>query len=411
MTPNHFDRHETRDPAQRERVQFKTLRALLAYSKARAPYLRQQIKGVDLRALNSREALARIPLVRKSDLPTLQSSEEPLGGLSAKRPAAMSRLFLSPGPIAEPEGSLPDWWGAARALFAAGFRKGQIALNTFSYHLTPGGFILDSGARALGCAVIPAGPGNVEQQLACIRHFRPDGFVGVPDFLKILVDKAQEEGIKQPFARALVSGAALTPPLQKFFKQAKVDVYEAYATADLGVIAYETEARKGLVVNEAVIVEIVRPGTGDPVPEGEVGEVVVTRLNQDYPLVRFATGDLSKIISGISPCGRTNQMLAGWLGRADQSTKVKGMFVHPSSVVEVMKRHSEISKVRLVVARSDNQDEMTLHAECMKPASGLEEAVTATLHGLTKLKGKVKFVPAGSLPNDGRIIADERPAP
>lgn len=410
MTPDHFDRHETRDPVQRERAQFKTLRTLLAYSKAKAPQLRQQIKGVDLRVITSRAALAELPVTRKSDLMSLQSSDEPFGGFNAKRCSAMSRLFLSPGPIAEPEGHLPDWWGTARTLFAAGFRKGQVLLNTFSYHLTPGGFIMDSGARALGCAVVPSGPGNTDQQLACIRHFCPNGYAGVPDFLKILIEKANEEGIKRPFERALVSGAALTPPLQKFFSQHKVDVYQAYATADLGVVAYESPARHGLVVNETVIVEIVRPGTGDPVPDGEVGEVVVTRLNQDYPLLRFATGDLSKFLSGPSPCGRTNQVLAGWLGRADQSTKVKGMFVHPSTVVEVMKRHPDLTKVRLVVGRKEDQDIMVLHGECAHSSPDLSLSIEATLHAVTKLKGRVKLVKPGSLPNDGKVIADERPA-
>lgn len=408
MTPDHFDRHETREPAQRERAQFKTLRTLLAYSKAKAPQLRQQIKGVDPRTVTSRAALAQLPIIRKSDLSVLQSTEEPFGGLNAKRCSAMSRLFLSPGPIAEPEGHLPDWWGAARALFAAGFRKGNVVLNTFSYHLTPGGFIMDSGARALGCAVVPSGPGNVEQQMACIRHFGPNGFLGVPDFLKILLDKADDEGLNRPFQRALVSGAALPPAMQTAFTQRGVEVYQAYATADLGVVAYESVARSGLIVNETVIVEIVRPGTGEPVSQGDVGEVVVTRLNQDYPLLRFATGDLSKILPGVSPCGRTNQLLAGWLGRADQSTKVKGMFVHPGTVVEVMKRHPEIKRVRLVVSRQNEQDEMVLHAESDKKSNGLAEAVSTTLRSLSKLNGTVKLVASGTLPNDGRIIVDER---
>ena len=408
MTPDHFDRNETREPLQRERAQFKTLRALLSYSTTKAPQLRHQIKGVDPRSVTSRAALAQLPIIRKSDLVNLQSSDEPFAGLAAKRCTAMSRLFLSPGPIAEPEGHLPDWWGAARALFAAGFRKGGLILNTFSYHMTPGGFIMDSGARALGCAVIPAGPGNTEQQIACLRHFNPNGFVGVPDFLKILLDKAEEAGIKRPFERALVSGAALTPAMQKMFSERHVEVYQAYATADLGVVAYESEARSGLIVNETVIVEIVRPGTGDPVPAGEVGEVVVTRLNQDYPLLRFATGDLSKVLPGQSPCGRTNHLLAGWLGRADQSTKVKGMFVHPGTVIEVMKRHSEIKRVRLVVDRKDDQDVMTLHAESDKNGHDLAETLGHTLQALTKLKGAINIVTPGRLPNDGRVIVDDR---
>ncbi|OQW51179.1 phenylacetate--CoA ligase family protein [Candidatus Raskinella chloraquaticus] len=408
MTPDHFDRQETREPIQRERAQFKTLRALLSYSKAKAPQLRQQIKDVDPREITSRSALAQLPVLRKSDLLDLQTGAEPFGGLAARRCGSMSRLFLSPGPIAEPEGSSSDWWGAARALFAAGFRKNNVILNTFSYHMTPGGFIMDSGARALGCAVVPSGPGNTEQQMACLRRFEPDGYVGVPDFLKILIEKAAEEGISQPFDRALVSGAALTPALQKFFKQHRLPVYQAYATADLGVVAYESDARQGLIINETVIVEIVRPGTGDVVEDGEVGEVVVTRLNQDYPLLRFATGDLSKILPGRSSCGRSNQLLAGWLGRADQATKVKGMFVHPGTIVDIMKRHAQITKVRLVVSRKDDQDVMTLHGECANPVNGLADGVASTLREFTKMSGIVKIVAAGSLPNDGRIIADER---
>lgn len=406
---DHYDRLETREPAQRERQQFKTLRALLSYSRARAAGLRRQLRGVDPKDITSRAGLAKLPLIRKSELKELQTPEAPFGGLNATRPGALARLFLSPGPIGEPEGHAPDWWGAARALYASGFRKGDVVQNTFSYHLTPGGFILDAGARALGCAVIPAGPGNTEQQIDCIRHFRPRGYIGVPDFLKILMDKAEEAGISAPFARALVSGAAFPAALQHSLAKRGVEAYQAYATADVGIVAYESAARSGLIVNETVIVEIVRPGTGDPVTEGEVGEVVVTRLNPDYPLLRFATGDLSKTLPGASPCGRTNARLAGWLGRADQTAKVKGMFVHPASVAEVMKRHPELGKVRLVVTRKGDTDAMTLHAESRVHSAALADAVGVTLQSITKLKGAVTLALPGTLPNDGKVIADERP--
>jgi phenylacetate-CoA ligase len=404
-----YDRHEIRDPAARERAQFKALQGILRFGKAKAAMLRRQLRGVDLKALTNRDVLATIPVVRKSDLVELQAKDAPFGGLNATRPGMMARLFLSPGPIADPEGGSIDWWGAARALYAAGFRKGEIVQNTFSYHLTPGGFILDSGARALGCAVIPAGPGATEQQLDCIRHFRPVGYIGTPDFLNVLLAKCAEAGVKPTFAKALVSGAAFPPTLRDAIAAKGIEAYQAYATADLGIVAYETSARAGLVVNETVIVEILRPGTGDPVPEGEVGEVVVTRLNQDYPLLRFATGDLSRILPGLSPCGRTAPRLAGWMGRADQTTKVKGMFVHPGSVAEVMKRHPEIGKVRLVVSREGEADAMTLHAETGVGDAAFVADVAETLQSLTKLKGRVVIAAPGSLPNDGKVIADERP--
>jgi phenylacetate-CoA ligase len=406
----HFDRYETRDPASRERAQFKTLRALLGFAKAKAPGLRRQMKAIDAKEITGRKALAAVPVVRKSELKDLQAELPPFAGLTSTRTGALARAYLSPGPIADPEGTSPDWWGAARALYAAGFRRGDVVQNTFSYHMTPGGFILDSGARAVGCVVIPAGPGATEQQLDCIRLFKPAGYVGTPDFLATLIGKAEEAGLAQPFRRALVSGAAFPASLQASLAAKGVEAYQAYATADCGVIAYESPARAGLIVNESVIVEIVRPGTGDPVPEGEVGEVVVTRLSGDYPLLRFATGDLSKVLPGVSPCGRTNQRLAGWLGRADQTTKVKGMFVHPGSVAEVMKRHPEVAKLRLVVTRAGEADRMTLRVETKRASDALVGRIGETLRELTKLKGDVEVVPAGSLPNDGRIIADERPA-
>jgi phenylacetate-CoA ligase len=317
---------------------------------------------------------------------------------------------MSPGPIFEPEGKGKDFWGAARMLFAAGFRSGDVVHNSFSYHLTPGGFMMESGAHALGCAVIPAGTGNTEQQVEAIAHFKPSSYLGTPDYLKVLLDAAAKaEKDASSFRRALVSGAALPNSLRQELAGRGVEVRQCYATADLGVIAYESEGGEGMIVNETLLVEIVRPGTGDPVESGEVGEVVVTSFNPDYPMIRLATGDLSAVLPGRSPCGRTNMRLAGWMGRADQTSKVKGMFVHPAQVAEIGKRHPGLGRLRLVVTRAGEQDAMTLMAECAAPAAPLQEALVATLRAVTKLGGEVKLVAPGSLPNDGKVIADERP--
>jgi phenylacetate-CoA ligase len=404
------DKLETLDPAVREKRQIKQLRDQLEFAVKKAPGLKRQLKGIEVRQLRSPADLAAIPVLRKSDLHAMQAAKPPFAGLTTVKPGQLARLLISPGPLADPEGIYMDWWGAARALFAAGFRKGDVVLNTFSYHLTPGGFIMDSGAQALGCAVIPAGPGQTEQQLDAIALYKPQAYCGTPDFLKILIDKGAEAGRPVTFTKALVSGAAFPPSLQVAIKERGVDAYQAYATADLGVIAYETDARTGLVVNEGLIVEIVRPGGGDPVAEGEVGEVVVTRLNEEYPLLRFGTGDLSRFLPGTSPCGRTNLRLAGWMGRADQRTKVKGMFVDPSQVLAVAKRHPELGRVRLVVTRQAEQDAMTLKAETATSDQALAARVAETLAALTKLKGAVDLVAVGSLPNDGKTISDERAA-
>jgi phenylacetate-CoA ligase len=334
----------------------------------------------------------------------------PLGGFAVTAPGKLKRLLVSPGPIFEPEGHGRDFWHAARALFAAGFRSGDVVHNSFAYHLTPGGFILEAGAHALGCAVIPGGVGNTEQQVEAIAQLKPDGYTGTPDFLKILLDAAEKSGKDtSSIKRALVSGAALPSSLRTELHSRGVAVLQCYATAELGVIAYETPALEGMVVNESVIVEIVRPGTGDPVGEGEVGEVVVTSFNADYPMIRLATGDLSAVLAGRSPCGRTNIRIKGWLGRADQTTKVKGMFVHPGQIAEVGKRHPELGRLRLRVTRQGEQDAMILAAECAAQSGSLAEAVAASLQSVTKLKGAVELVAPGSLPNDGKIIADERP--
>ena len=316
---------------------------------------------------------------------------------------------MSPGPVFEPEGEGDDWYGSARALYAAGFRAGDIVHNSFAYHLTPGGFILESGGRALGCAIIPGGVGNTEQQLEAIAHYRPLGYVGTPDFLKIILDTAATSAKDaSSIKRGLVSGAALPASLREELGRRGVAVLQCYATAELGVIAYESEAREGMIVNESVIVEIVRPGTGDPVPDGEVGEVVVTSFNPDYPMIRLGTGDLSAMMPGVSACGRTNARIKGWMGRADQTAKIKGMFVHPKQIAELAARHPELKRLRLVVGRQDEQDTMTLLAETATSDAALEQAIAATLQSVTKLKGAVKLVAPGSLPNDGKIIADER---
>jgi phenylacetate-CoA ligase len=408
--PIHFDRKETRSPQSREIALMRELRASLGVAKGRTPALRTQLRGVDLASLTNRAALAQIPVLRKSDLHKMQVSAPPFGGLNATRPNMLKRLLVSPGPIFEPEGHAKDWWGAARAFFAAGIRKGDIVLNCFSYHLTPGGHIMESGAHALGCAVIPGGTGNSEQQVEAIHYLKPAAYAGTPDFLKVLLDKADEMKLDASSIKCgLVSGAALPSSLRQELQKRGVAVRQAYATADLGIIAYESDAMDGLIVNEDIVLEIVRPGTNEPVPAGEVGEVVVTRINADYPLLRFGTGDLSAIMPGASACGRTNMRIKGWMGRADQTTKIKGMFVHPQQVDEIAKRHPEILRLRLVVSRADEKDVMVLRVEAKKDGAALAGDIAATLQSVTKMKGNVEIHRPGSLPNDGKVIADERP--
>jgi phenylacetate-CoA ligase len=409
MTKDHFDALETRDGVTRERDLFGQLPELIARAMT-APGWAGHLAGVDPTSVTGRAALAKLPLLRKSDLLALQKATPPLAGFNVTPPGKAKRLFMSPGPIFEPEGHVEDIGGAARALFAAGFRSGDIVHNSFSYHLTPGAYILEAGAHALGCATIPGGIGNTEQQLDAIAHLKPAGYVGTPDFLKILLDKAAETGKDATsIKRGLVSGAALPPSLRAELKGRGVDVAQCYALAEAGVVAYDSAAREGMIVNETLIIEIVRPGTGDPVADGEVGEVVVTTFNPDYPMIRLATGDLSAVLAGASPCGRTNVRIKGWMGRADQTTKVKGMFVHPGQIAEVAKRHPELGRVRLVVSREAEQDAMTLNAECTASGADLAAAVAETLQAVTKVRGHVKFVAPGSLPNDGKVIADERP--
>ncbi len=404
----HYDTLETRKPAERETELFSRLPGVLRKAMA-APAYAERLRGIDPAEITSRAALAGLPVLRKSELPALHKALPPFGGFVAGVPGSFGRLFTSPGPIFEPEATHADPWRGARALYAAGFRPGDVVLNTFSYHLTPGGFIFDASARALGCAVIPAGPGNTEAQFELIEAYRPIGYSGTPDFLKILLDAAASAGRDlSSIKRALVSGAAFPKSLQEEINSRGVDAYQAFGTADLGMVAFETPARQGMVVNEDLILEIVQPGTGDPVAEGDVGEIVVTSLDPDHPWIRLALGDLSAVLPGPSSCGRTNMRIKGWMGRADQTTKVKGMFVRPEQIAEIGKRHPELGRLRLVVTRADETDVMTLKAEVATASADLREAVTTTLRAVAKLGGTVELVAAGSLPNDGKVIADER---
>ena len=405
----YFDALETRAPEERERAQMAALPALLAHARAYAPAYAELHAGIDPAAVNSRAALAALPVVRKSELHDRQQAARPFGGFVGAWRGRVARVFSSPGPIYEPEGRGADYWRTARAMFAAGFRAGDLVHNSFSYHMTPGAWIMEAGAQALGCTVFPGGVGQTEQQVQALVDLRPDAYCGTPSFLKILLDKGDELGADVScLTKALVSGEAFPPSLRDALLARGVAAYQAYATADLGVIAYETSVREGLLVDEGVLLEIVRPGTGEPVPDGEVGEVVVTSFNRDYPLIRFGTGDLSAILAGASPCGRTNRRIKGWLGRADQTTKVKGMFVHPAQVADVLRRHAEVARARLVVDNAGGADRMTLHCEVAAPPEGLDAALLASLREITKLRGEVAFCAVGTLPNDGKVIEDAR---
>ncbi|MDQ8732511.1 AMP-binding protein [Bradyrhizobium sp. LHD-71] len=409
MTASFFDELETRDPQVRARTMAEKLPAAIANAN-KAPGWSAHLAAFDPAQVTSLEALANLPLLRKADLVALQKASPPFGGFNTIAAGQAKRILMSPGPIFEFESKEADGYGAGRAVFAAGIRGGDIAINCFSYHLTPGAYALESGLKAVGCAVIPGGVGNTEQQVDAIAHVRPQAYAGTPDFLKVLLDHAAKSGKDvSSIKRGLVSGAALPPSLRAELSSRGVDVLQCYAIAEVGVIAYESTAREGLIVNEHLLVEIVQPGTGDPVPAGEVGEVVVTSFNPAYPMIRLATGDLSAVLPGLSPCGRTNMRIKGWMGRADQTTKIKGMFVHPTQVAEIAKRHTQLGRVRLVVARANEQDQMTLHAECASPSPSLADEAAASLQAVTKMRGAVKLVAPGSLPNDGKLISDERP--
>lgn len=410
-----FDALETRSPAEREAAQMAALPAQIAHAQAHSAAMAEILRGVDAAAVNSRAALAQLPVTRKSELLERQKAlraagGDAFGGFSALvRGPAMSRIFASPGPIYEPEGHSADYWRTGRALFAAGFRAGELVHNSFSYHMTPGAFILESGAHAVGCTVFPAGTGQTEQQLEAMLDLKPNGYTGTPSFLRILLEKAQQSGTNiSSLNKASVGGEACPPSLTAWFKEQGVDVFQTYATADLGLVAYETAARQGLVLEEGVIVEIVRPGTGDPVPEGEVGELVVTSLNPAYPLIRFGTGDLSAILPGTCPTGRTAPRIKGWMGRADQTTKIKGMFVHPSQVADIARRFAQVSKARLVVSGEMANDSMCLQVEAAQATDGLAEQIETAMREVTKLRGTVQVVSPGSLPNDGKVIEDAR---
>ncbi|MFM7000493.1 MAG: phenylacetate--CoA ligase family protein [Limnohabitans sp.] len=412
----HFDALETRAPAVREAALMAALPAQVAHAKAHAPAFAELLKDVDAASVNSRAALSKLPVIRKYELLERQKAARAaggnvFGGFSALGfGKGMTRVFASPGTIYEPEGTRADYWRMARAMFAAGFRPGELIHNSFSYHFTPAGSMMETGAHALGCTVFPGGTGQTEQQVGAMAELQPAGYIGTPSFLKIILEKAAEQGVALPsVTKALVSGEAFPPSLRDWMAERGVAGYQCYATADLGLIAYETSAREGLVLDEGVIVEIVRPGTGDPVPEGEVGELVVTSLNPDYPLIRFGTGDLSAILPGTCPTGRTGQRIKGWMGRADQTTKVRGMFVHPGQVAEIVKRFPEVSKARLVVSGEMANDQMALRVETGNTADeALKARIADAVRDVTKLRGDVQLVAAGSLANDGKVIEDAR---
>lgn len=411
---DHFDARETRDPEDRDRDSIARLIEQLIHARANTTYFAEALANVDPAAVTDRAALARLPVLRKGDLIGLQGATPPYGGLVAANAGAIRRVFMSPGPIYEPQGEAPDYWHMARALHAAGLRRGHLILNAFTHHLTPAGAMLESAALALGCTVIPAGGGNTEQLVRVVADLKPDAYVGVPDFLKILLDKADASKLDTSSLRnALVSGAALPGSLREELSDRGVSVLQCYATADVGLIAYESALDgvpvDGMVVDEDVLVEIVRPGTGDPVREGEVGEVVVTTFDPLYPLVRFATGDLSAVLPGSSPCGRTNMRLRGWMGRADQTAKVRGMFVRPEQIAEIAARHPEIVRARLVILRAEQRDAMTLRCEADGSDDALAAAIAQTVSDVTKLRAAVELVGEGALPNDGKVIDDTRP--
>ena len=408
MLSDHYDTLETRAPEAREAEQFAALRGHLRAA-MRAPAVARVLEGTDPDAVTDRAALAALPVLRKPALMAMQSDSPPLGGLTPGPIGDCANVFASPGPIFEPAPPRPDPFRMARALFAAGVRKGDLVHNAFSYHFTPAGAMLESGARALGCAVFPAGTGQTGLQVQAIARLRPNVYVGTPSFLDILLDKAAELGEDVgSIEKGLVSGEALPPSLRAAIGERGVSLMQCYATADVGLVAYESPALEGMILDEGAIVEIVRPGTGDPVPDGEVGEVVVTPFNPDYPLVRFATGDLSAVLPGVSPCGRTNTRIRGWMGRADQTTKVRGMFVHPSQVAEVVRRHGEIVRARLVVTSAGSQDVMTLRCESEAGGPDLAGAVAATVREVCKLRGEIEIVAPDSLANDGKVIEDAR---
>ncbi|MEO7114564.1 MAG: AMP-binding protein [Caldimonas sp.] len=414
-----YDALETRSADEREASLARALPAQIANARHHATAMAERLHDIDPASVMSRADLARLPVLRKSELFERQkasASSDVFGGFSTigwgvSRPPGRRalRVFSSPGPIHEPESARPDYWRMARALHAAGFRAGDLVHNCFSYHFTPAGAMMDNSAQAIGCTVFPAGTGQTDLQVQAMAALAPDAYAGTPSFLRLILEKADASGTPVPsLTKAALSGEAVPVALREWLAARGIAAYQSYGTADLGLVAYETRARDGLVVDEGVIVEIVRPGTGDPVTDGEVGEVVVTTLNPDYPLIRFATGDLSAVLAGTCPTGRTNQRVRGWLGRADQSTKVRGMFVHPSQVADIARRHAAIGRLRLVVEGEMADDRMTLHVESDGAPEGLAERIAQSIRDVTKLRGEVVLVAAGSLPNDGKVIDDRR---
>ena len=409
MNNEYFDKLETRDAMTRSLALQMELPKQIAHAKQASTAYAEILADADPASITSLTELASLPVTRKSDLMERQKAQKPFGGLATAAPGQMRRVYSSPGPIYEPEDDSKDYWRMGRALFAAGFRRGDLVHNTFSYHFTPAGFMFESGAAAVGCGVFPAGVGQTELQVAAITDLQPTGYAGTPSFLKIIIDKAQELGADiSSIKRAAVGGEALPPSLRADLESHGLTVRQSFGTADAGLIAYETDALEGLIVDEKIVVELVNPGTGDPVAEGEVGEIVVTSFSRAYPLVRFATGDLTKFLPGESACGRTNVRIAGWMGRADQTTKVKGMFVRPEQIADVVRRHPEVSKARLVVDRDGVVDTMTLHCETSSTDESLVAGIVESLREVCKLRGEAKLVGAGELPNDGKVIDDIR---
>ena len=408
---DYFDQLETRGAQQREEQQFAALRAQVANAQKGVPYFSRVLAGVHAADIKDRAALAQLPVTRKSDLIDLQKADPPFAGMTALPVSGLGRVFMSPGPVFDPEGKRADYWRLARAMFAAGFRAGGLVYNTFSYHFTPAGFMADMGAHALGCAVFPGGTGQTEMQVAAMASLRPECYIGTPSFLRIILEKGDElKADLSSVKKALVSAEALPASLRGWLDERGIATLQCYASADLGLIAYESPAREGMIADEGVVIELVRPGTGLPVAPGEVGEVVVTALTPEYPLIRFATGDLSAALPGASPCGRTNMRIKGWLGRADQTAKVKGMFVKPSQMADIAKRHAEIRRYRLVIDHDEKKaDRMTLNCEIDGAGdAALAGKIAATIRDVCNLRGEISFKPAGSLPNDGKVIDDVR---
>jgi phenylacetate-CoA ligase len=408
-----FDHLETRTPAQRELDHLAALPSQVAHAQARSSAFAEILAGVNPTDIRDRQALAHLPVTRKHELFERQQAhreQDPFGGFSTLSFGShMPRVFASPGPIYEPEGAARDYWRMARAIFAAGFRPGDLIHNCFSYHFVPAGSMMESGSHAVGCSVFAGGTGQTEQQVQAMRELKPAGYIGTPSFLKIILEKAAEMGVSLPSVKkAMFGGEAYPPSLHEWYAERGIAGAQCYATADLGLIAYETSAHQGLVTDEQVIVEIVRPGTGDPVPAGEVGELVVTSLNPDYPLIRFGTGDLSAFMPGYCPTGRTAPRIKGWMGRADQTTKVRGMFVHPSQVADITRRFEQVIKARLVVTGEMANDQLCLKVETRHADAALSEALTAAVRDVTKLRAHVELLSVGSLPNDGKVIEDAR---